>query len=359
IVLSPQFEAWVRTVFQAMRFSALYSLTLAAGWLILSWGYQRRVIGIRPVKHILLVLLLINLWWPSYNKESTYTDQELKDFRTPLIQQLQRDPELFRVYVDKSITELIKNTPASQLGDILPLYKKLLLHNTGEISHIYCLDAYEAIRPLYPANLNKLLITSPALSATPILTLLNSKYALSLAPLTDRNFVPVARIEEMILYRHSKYLPRVAVIPRAVFITDEEALYRKFIDNFDPATEILLEGTSPGSMAPGRGRVELLRYDPSEILLQACIESEQAWVLLADAYFPGWQASIDGIPAKIYKADYALRGVSVPVGKHMVKFQYSPWSFKLGLFTFLAALFVLSLLGLRFWRGVRSDQWGK
>jgi hypothetical protein len=287
-------------------------------------------------------------------KETTVNDWELRDFQTPLVQYFKQDPELFRVYTTKAIGETIDNTLLPSFSGFQLLYKKLLFANTGQISHIYYPDAYEALRPMYLANLHDLLSTQPAFSTTPVLTLLNVKYLVDVSEQRDPQFIPVARTAEAILYRNTKYLPRVLVVPQAVYMTDDKALYGKFIANFDPMVEILLEDKNIPGTAPGRGEVELLSYDPREILLKARVESEQAWVLLADTYFPGWHVSIDGIPARIYKADYVLRGVLVPVGRHIIKFRYSPLSFRLGLFTSLTALFVLSLIWLVSWYRVRS-----
>jgi uncharacterized membrane protein YfhO len=47
--------------------------------------------------------------------------------------------------------------------------------------------------------------------------------------------------------------------------------------------------------------------------------------------YPGWRATIDGRPAKVYQTDYVLRGVVVPPGDHVVEFRFSPASFWLGL----------------------------
>jgi uncharacterized membrane protein YfhO len=58
--------------------------------------------------------------------------------------------------------------------------------------------------------------------------------------------------------------------------------------------------------------------------------SEKGWLLLADVWYPGWKATIDGRETKIFRADYLFRGIEVPEGNHSIKFQYQPISFIIG-----------------------------
>lgn len=47
-------------------------------------------------------------------------------------------------------------------------------------------------------------------------------------------------------------------------------------------------------------------------------------VVVADAYFPGWKARVDGRPARVLEADGAFIGVAVGPGEHTVTFDYGP-----------------------------------
>jgi len=65
------------------------------------------------------------------------------------------------------------------------------------------------------------------------------------------------------------------------------------------------------------------------------------FLVTSDAFYPGWRASIDGQEATLYRADYAIRGVMLPPGRHTVSFDYNPRRFYFG-----AGISVLSLLAL-------------
>ncbi|WP_418608307.1 YfhO family protein [Georgenia sp. SUBG003] len=47
-------------------------------------------------------------------------------------------------------------------------------------------------------------------------------------------------------------------------------------------------------------------------------------LVVADGLHDGWEASVDGEPVDIVRADYAMRGVPVPAGDHVVELAYRP-----------------------------------
>ena len=61
-------------------------------------------------------------------------------------------------------------------------------------------------------------------------------------------------------------------------------------------------------------------------------------------YYPhGWQATIDGKPAKFYPVDYLLRGMPIPAGKHTIKFSFEPEVVTTGSYLSLAGSSLLLL----------------
>ena len=69
--------------------------------------------------------------------------------------------------------------------------------------------------------------------------------------------------------------------------------------------------------------------------------TERSFLVRSVAYYPGWRATVDGIPAQIERSDHAFQGVVLPQGKHTVRFSYQPFAFRLGLY---ATLFAGSLM---------------
>lgn len=79
--------------------------------------------------------------------------------------------------------------------------------------------------------------------------------------------------------------------------------------------------------------------------------STAGWLLLADTWYPGWQATIDSAAAPIYPANYLFRSLQVPAGEHQIVVEYRPIGFYFGaLFSILVLLYLTFLwkLGTRF-----------
>jgi hypothetical protein len=79
-----------------------------------------------------------------------------------------------------------------------------------------------------------------------------------------------------------------------------------------------------------------------------------ALLVLTDTFYPGWQATVDGEPVAIVRADHAFRGVPVNTGRHRVVFLYAPASLRRGAaVSLVAALGVILCLA---WPGARRGR---
>ena len=60
--------------------------------------------------------------------------------------------------------------------------------------------------------------------------------------------------------------------------------------------------------------------------------------MLTDTHFPGWRASVEGVPTPIYRANALYRAIRVPAGARQVVFEYTPRSLRWGAALSLASL---------------------
>jgi len=73
--------------------------------------------------------------------------------------------------------------------------------------------------------------------------------------------------------------------------------------------------------------VALISYEPNHLVYQTS-SSQQGIVIFSEVYYPGWEATIDGKPVPIARANYILRAMEVPAGEHTIEMRFSPRSLK-------------------------------
>ncbi|NJL72907.1 MAG: YfhO family protein [Candidatus Competibacteraceae bacterium] len=91
---------------------------------------------------------------------------------------------------------------------------------------------------------------------------------------------------------------------------------------------------------PAAGTVQLLFESESCIDLQVDA-IRPSYLVVADQYYPGWQAFVDGSPVEIQRANCAFRAVAMPPGKHRVSMKFRSQSISQGLYLSLAGLLLL------------------
>jgi hypothetical protein len=123
----------------------------------------------------------------------------------------------------------------------------------------------------------------------------------------------------------------------------------------DPTKTVLLEapatGPLPMAQDKGRGRAVIESFRRSSITLH--IESSSpALLVVAEAWYPGWRATVNGVPAEVLPANVWMRAVRVPAGESRVELHYVEPSLARGATISLGALLVLVAIG---WRSRRMS----
>lgn len=147
------------------------------------------------------------------------------------------------------------------------------------------------------------------------------------------------------------------VFPRAYFVSDYEVMpdgkgILKRMEQVDLRKKVILE-EDPGFIGniyqDTPGEVKITNYRTQEIELQADVKGD-GLLVMSEVYYPGWQAYVDGEKTKIFRANYVFRAISLGPGKHKIKFIYSPFSVKFGLFiTLLTTIVLLVIFLFKIW----------
>jgi len=108
----------------------------------------------------------------------------------------------------------------------------------------------------------------------------------------------------------------------------------KALDNFSPKdTAFVQESFKAAVTMPvpdSTAKITLVKNDNDVIEYSSESTTNQFAVFSEIYYKAGWKAYIDGKEAPIVKTDYVLRGLSVPAGKHTIKFEFKPQGYYKG-----------------------------
>ena len=117
-----------------------------------------------------------------------------------------------------------------------------------------------------------------------------------------------------------------------VRIADGGSALRLLLDaQFDPRREVVLPAGSPAPGDPGfRGAVPITHLGTDRMALDVDL-SAPGYVVVVDAFDPGWRARVDGREADVLRANVAFRAVAVGAGRHAIELRYRPRALVTGL----------------------------
>jgi uncharacterized membrane protein YfhO len=107
---------------------------------------------------------------------------------------------------------------------------------------------------------------------------------------------------------------------------------------------VTLPAAPPCSLEPAVPSVEetaqVVGESPNHLELKTRSEAT-GLLVLSEVEYPGWQASVDGQPTQVLRADTTLRAVCLPAGSHTVRFDFRPRDLVIGAIISCLALVVV------------------
>ncbi|HKK58683.1 MAG TPA: YfhO family protein [Salinivirga sp.] len=137
------------------------------------------------------------------------------------------------------------------------------------------------------------------------------------------------------------------------------------LNDFDPTKTAIVDQRFSNHVADSyaidsAASIKLTSYSPKKLEYKTKSKTKQLAVF-SEVYYPaGWEASIDGEPAKHIRVNYILRALEIPAGEHSVTFEFRPQSYYAGRNISLASsiiliLFVIGVFGVEIRSYLRKE----
>jgi hypothetical protein len=315
--------------------AAANGLVFFAGLLIVGVGlfYLRQRGMTRPAMlgALAVGLLFFDLASLGSGVDVGYDDPSRTFDHPAVIQFLKSDPDLYRIDSRTGVWHLWQPDTS-------------LLHRIFDVGGL--------INPLNLSDYDRYWNGIPSRSS-PLYDFLNAKYVIAAKDVTLdwEKFVPVFDGDPALnVYLNRRALPRALVVHRAISAPDHEAAYAALhTRGFDPATTVVVEGGD--ALAGNPSSAAAIRFDDFGLNeIQLHVETPvDAYLVLSEVWYPGWRATVDGVPVPVLRANYAFRALRLRPGQHQVRLTFAPRLWTIGL-----AISGLTLLALMGWGGRRS-----
>lgn len=315
----------------------------------LVWMYGAGKLRASLLVGLLTVLCLADMW--SVNKRYLYDDQFVAKGTEmqPFLQPTETDKEILK---DKSLDYRVLNLSVNTFNENntaywhksiggyhaakLRRYQELIeTHIQGEITSLF--------KKLPEVGGDMTLLGS---GLTPVLNMLNTRYYIF--PLQGGKTMPLFNPYAL---GNAWFVDEVKYVDNA----NEEI---EALRSIDLARTVVVDkrfaDCVKSSAADSLNAITLKAYK-SNALTYEVNTAKGGTVVFSEIYYPGWRSYVDGKEVEHGRADYVLRAMNVPAGKHTVEFVFDPQSLHVteGIaFTALAllAVGVLLAIGLPWYR---------
>lgn len=311
----------------AMR--SLILILLAGGVII---AYKRNIIN-KPILVVgaLGIMILFDLWTidKRYLDKDNFVDpskyaKKFKPSQADLAVLQDGGKDYYRTL----------NVTVNMFNDALPSY----FHKNIGGYHPAKLRRYQDMIDAYIGN--EIGSLRNGFETTPILNMLNMRYVITG---TDANSV----VKNPKAQGNAWFVNSLTVVPtekeelldlKKHDLTKEAVMWSKFADD--------LGGWTPEPDATAN--IQLTKYTPDELTYESS-SAKDGLAVFSEIYYDrnkGWHVTIDGKPATLLKANFALRAVKIPAGKHTIVMDFAPTSYYTGeTISLIASIIVLGALG--------------
>ena len=187
----------------------------------------------------------------------------------------------------------------------------------------------------------------------PYFDMLNVRYLLSKKDLSNQlpDYIEPVYQDDIYIYQNHAAMGLAYVVNHVQWVeTAKEALAAVLKNKENLSHWLVLEGTQEESIeyqdktannSKPKHHIKYKNISAQSIDLQVNV-AQATWLVLSQAYYPGWVATVDGEETDIFAANYVLQAIKIPAGTHHVSFKYQPFSFTIGwMLSLVSLLFAL------------------
>jgi hypothetical protein len=155
------------------------------------------------------------------------------------------------------------------------------------------------------------------------------------------------------------FLPFITAGQKPVYLDDPATLSALTQPDFNGTNVVYLPPEAkPRVAATNHVGVRIISSSFTRQQIDVEVESPRpTLVVFAQAWYPAWQATVDGQPAPLLRANHAFQAVPVPPGRHGVRVEYDDRSFKRSA-AISIVLWLGCLIGLRLTRERPPSSYG-
>lgn len=191
-----------------------------------------------------------------------------------------------------------------------------------------------------------------------LVDILNVKYILSHAEIFHEKLQFITEFNGVFLYQNKEAYPRAYFANNPEFLPDDDIIKRMLEFDYVKNKTIFFESNSKsylrGDFIKGResnkvsaAEITFVDYANDKVILNVNNPGD-GFLVLADTYYPGWKAFDNGKRTEIFRANYFMRAIKLPSGRHEVIFEYDPWTYKVGVILSILGIIMLLLFYLYF-----------
>ena len=134
------------------------------------------------------------------------------------------------------------------------------------------------------------------------------------------------------------------------------------LNNLNPAQTAIIDKRfkelipSSGFTKDSNSVIRLTNYKPDHLTYATETASQQLAVFSEIYYEKGWNAYVDGKLSPHFRANYILRAMMIPAGKHTIVFKFEPKSYSVGqqISSVSSILILILICGAIFWEYKKS-----